>query len=179
MMDKTSPSNETMAELIDFPGGAEWRIVNDGVMGGRSDSTFQVEEGRGVFQGNLSPENGGGFASVRAAVKPQPELKMVAVAVRVLGDGNRYQFRIRTNEQGDGPAYRHEFSTTKGEWVEVRMPLADFELSFRGRPVPDAPPIAPSRIRQIGFLIANKQWGPFRLEVGSVRAVTNQAQNAP
>ena len=154
-------------------------VINDGVMGGRSESSFEIEEGRGVFQGNLSPENGGGFASVRAEVPPRSTLDMVAVAVRVLGDGKRYQLRIRTDEQWDGPAYRHEFPTVKGEWVDVEMPLADFELSFRGRPVPDAPPIDPRRIRRIGFLIANEQWGAFRLEVESIRAVTNEAPHTP
>jgi monofunctional biosynthetic peptidoglycan transglycosylase len=168
-----------MHRIVDFQADADWRIVNDGVMGGRSESTFGVEKGRGVFRGNLSPENGGGFASVRTEVRLPPELDVVAVAIRVFGDGKRYQVRIRTDERWDGPAYRHEVSTTKGQWVNVTLPLADFELSFRGRPVPNAPLIDPRRIRQIGLLIAGKQWGPFQLEVEWIRAVTKEAQSLP
>lgn len=42
-----------------------WRIVNDTVMGGRSQSRFYQQDGVGVFEGFLSLENYGGFASVR------------------------------------------------------------------------------------------------------------------
>ena len=44
----------------------DWIIVNDVVMGGRSSSTFKLnEEGLGTFEGNISLENNGGFSSLR------------------------------------------------------------------------------------------------------------------
>ena len=44
----------------------DWIIVNDVVMGGRSSSTFKLDEdGLGVFEGNISLENNGGFSSLR------------------------------------------------------------------------------------------------------------------
>ena len=44
----------------------DWIIVNDVVMGGRSSSTFKLDEdGEGVFEGNISLENNGGFSSLR------------------------------------------------------------------------------------------------------------------
>lgn len=43
-----------------------WYIVDDVVMGGRSSGTFTLnEDGHGVFAGNVSLENNGGFSSVR------------------------------------------------------------------------------------------------------------------
>jgi hypothetical protein len=52
---------------FDQPGEAkQWRIVNDDVMGGMSQSSFaQTPEGRAIFKGEVSLENYGGFASVR------------------------------------------------------------------------------------------------------------------
>ena len=44
----------------------DWRIVNDGVMGGISKSTIVLNEtGNGEFSGHVSLANNGGFASVQ------------------------------------------------------------------------------------------------------------------
>jgi hypothetical protein len=43
-----------------------WRIVDDVVMGGRSDGRFYIgDEGHAVFNGIVSLENNGGFSLVR------------------------------------------------------------------------------------------------------------------
>ena len=48
----------------------QWRIVNDGVMGGLSSSKAIVnDDNKIIFSGNVSLENNGGFASLRSAVK--------------------------------------------------------------------------------------------------------------
>ena len=55
--------------LFGFDGpeaGRGWQAVNDGVMGGRSDGRFRLDDaGQMEFFGTLSLENNGGFASVR------------------------------------------------------------------------------------------------------------------
>ena len=45
------------------------------------------------------------------------------------------------------------------------LPFDEFEPGFRGRLLPDQPKIDPTFIRQIGFMITDKQQGDFRLEV--------------
>ena len=48
----------------------EWRIINDVVMGGVSKSSMKLgSDGSAKFSGTLSPDNNGGFASVRAYVE--------------------------------------------------------------------------------------------------------------
>jgi monofunctional biosynthetic peptidoglycan transglycosylase len=42
--------------------------------------------------------------------------------------------------------------------------------TFRGFAVRDAGRLDPARVRQIGFLIADKQAGGFRLEIGEIGA---------
>lgn len=57
-----------MQRVIDFESlaGSDWYVVDDGVMGGRSSSSLRSgESGIAVFEGVLSLENNGGFASVR------------------------------------------------------------------------------------------------------------------
>ena len=44
----------------------DWKIIDDVVMGGRSTGSFFISEnGHGVFEGNVSLENNGGFSSIR------------------------------------------------------------------------------------------------------------------
>ena len=46
----------------------QWRTTNDGVMGGRSDGRFKINEDKNMeFFGTLSLANNGGFASVRSS----------------------------------------------------------------------------------------------------------------
>ena len=146
-----------------------WMIINDGVMGGKSESTFRTVPSGSSFSGTLSPENGGGFASIRTALKQAPPSGLAVVAIRVRGDGNRYQFRIRTNSRFDGPAYVQTFDTTPGAWQEITLPLSAFESSFRGRMVPGAAPLMSEDIKQWGFLIANEQYGGFQLEIDDIK----------
>ena len=59
---------DRMLFKFDKPEAAKpWQTVNDGVMGGRSDGRFKINEDKKMeFFGTLSLENNGGFASVRA-----------------------------------------------------------------------------------------------------------------
>ena len=65
-------SNSTIA-LLDFknPGDLiDWRIVNDGLMGGLSQGEIiMTEHHTAVFQGNLSLSNNGGFSSARTSTR--------------------------------------------------------------------------------------------------------------
>ena len=159
--------------ITDFkhPPFLRWTSVDDVVMGGVSDSLMQVsEDGTGVFAGHLSLENEGGFASVRAPLPENDYSGYDGIVLRVKGDGKRYSFRVRTDMVFDGVVYRQEFDTVAGEWMDVLSPFSDFKPSFRGRIASDAPPLDPSRIFQIGFLISEKQEGSFRLEVEIIAA---------
>ena len=50
----------------------KWRIVNDVVMGGISKSSITLnEDGTAKFSGTLSPDNNGGFASIRASMEQE------------------------------------------------------------------------------------------------------------
>ena len=161
--------------LIDFSDRAEpprWIAVNDGVMGGVSQGGLRADSGcTATFQGTVSLENSGGFASVRTGPRDFDLAGWSAIRVRVKGDGKRYRFRIRTDDAFDGIAYQQDFTTTAGEWTEHDFRFADFQPSFRGRPVPDAGPLRPDKIRQLGFLIADGQEGPFELRVQWIHAL--------
>ena len=148
---------------------APWQAVNDGVMGGISAGRMVESEAGLRFEGELSLENNGGFASVRRVVEADLS-ETGGVLLKLRGDGRTYQFRLRQNSRFDGIAWRAEFSTS-GEWETVGLNFGQFQPVFRGRQVPEAGPVVPSRIRQLGFMLADGQPGPFALEVHSIEFV--------
>lgn len=149
-----------------------WRVVNDGVMGGLSQSEI-IPSGNdtAVFQGTLSLENNGGFSSTRTIPGPLKMNGYDALVIRIKGDGRAYQFRLRTDDRFDGIAYRQKFTTVSNEWMTVRLPFDDFVPVFRGRELKNAEPLSADKIQQIGFLISDQKPGPFRLEIDWIKAL--------
>lgn len=148
-----------------------WQVINDVVMGGRSRSEFvAADDSTAVFQGFLSLDNYGGFASIRSAVSEYDLGGYAGLELRVRGDGRRYHVRLRTTDSFDDAAYKYEFDTEKDRWIDVRAPFEEFVATYRGRILRDYPPLDPSAVRQIGFLLGDKKEGPFRLEIDRVGA---------
>lgn len=155
---------------------SDWIVVNDGVMGGLSQSEFADSgDGYASFQGVMSLENNGGFASVRALVPTGLAESTRAVVLRVRGDGRTYQLRFRTDRNFDGISYKAEFQTVVGEWLTIELPISSFEPTFRGWTPRNAPPLAAEEIQQVGLMLADKQSGPFRLDVESISVIDSRA----
>ena len=161
---------------FDDPGTVgPWRIINDTVMGGRSDSRMDVtDDGTAVFSGTVSLENNGGFAHTRSMAGPYDLSAYQGLAVRVLGDGKRYEVTLKLDRSFDGVIYQTGFEAPDGAWTEVRLPFEDFVPTYHGERLTDRPPLDPAKIRTIGFIISDKQEGPFRLEVDWIRAYDGQ-----
>ena len=157
-----------MVMLVDFEEVAPepWFVVNDGVMGGRSTSTLRLSEpGVAVFEGILSLENNGGFASVRVGLSAAALAGATRIFLRVRGDGKRYQLRLRPGRRMDGVAFGRSFETTPGQWTIVELPIESFEPTFRGYRPRSVPPLDPANAGQIGLMLTDKQEGDFRLEI--------------
>ena len=159
--------------MVDFsaPTDSEWIIVNDGVMGGLSRSNFKLlDDSTAFFSGTVSLENYGGFASVRSNPYPFKLKDFVGIKIRIKGDGKRYSFRIRTDSDFDGIAYKSDFLTEKDQWTEIKLPFSSFLPTFRGRILKNVPPLQQEKIRQIGFMISEKQEGSFSLYIDWIKA---------
>jgi len=101
--------------LFDFTKDAElsdWYILDDVVMGGRSDGHLTLtKEGMGLFSGHVSTENNGGFSSVRYKNKQLNISGYTVCKLRLRGDGKRYQFRVKS-ESSDRFSYITYFETS-------------------------------------------------------------------
>ena len=94
--------------------------------------------------------------------------KYQGIFLKIRGDGNKYQLRLRQTSRVDGAAFYQHFKTEIGKWIEIYLPFNGFKASYRGRLLPDYPKLDTSRIAQIGLMISDKQKGSFRLEVNKM-----------
>lgn len=152
--------------LYDFQPGDSlegWVVINDGVMGGRSQGSLELNsEGHGVFSGEISLENYGGFSSIRYRGKGTIAAGYTSVVLRVRGDGKRYQARIKAG-QADYYSYI-QFFDTQSDWQTIEIPLNSFYPSFRGRNL-DLPNFKEDSLEEIGILFGNKKSESFKLEI--------------
>ena len=142
-------------------------------MGGVSVSRMHFDSASyAVFEGHVSLENNGGFASVRAPGLHLGCADTIAYILTVCGDGSTYKLNLRTDAGIDGVTYQAAFTPESGRWTKIALPLADFEPRFRGRLVPDAAALRPETVCQVGLLISDKQTGAFRLMIKAIEAVS-------
>ena len=147
----------------------KWNIINDVVMGRVSKASFTISEGGyASFEGNLSPDNNGGFASVRTELDGNDFENFDGVIVRAKGDGNIYSLRFRTNLNWDGMSYQAKFKTEEN-WKEFKIPFDDFTATYRGRTYDNQPKLESANIRQAGILIADYQFGKFNMQIDWIK----------
>jgi hypothetical protein len=166
------PTNLPFAPIFDFrdPRSVEsWSAIDDRVMGGISQSRLRHDpQGRAVFEGLVSLERNGGFASVRSSPGSRGRAGAEACLIDVRGPAKTFKLSLLTDDGFDSLNHQASFEPDPAGWQLVRLPLGTFRASFRGREVQGAPTLDPARIRQVGILIA-RQPGPFTLEIRSIQ----------
>lgn len=138
-----------------------WKVIDDVVMGGRSNGKFKMDsDGNGVFFGDVSLDNNGGFSSVRYQFEKINTTKDSKVLIRLKGDGKEYQFRVKSN-RNTSYSYVTIFKTT-GDWENIVINLNDLYPSFRGQTL-NIPNFTGNSIEEMVFLIGNKKNESFNL----------------
>ena len=161
------PSDEMI--IFDFNTNTDpnaWTVQDDVVMGGVSSGSFFINEaGNGVFFGNVSLENNGGFSSIQHDIELVNVADYSSAMIRLKGDGKRYQLRVKSS-RSERYAYTYSFKTT-GEWQTVEIPLKEMAPQFRGRKL-DLPNYPGRAMEHVRFLIANGAQESFQLETDKI-----------
>jgi hypothetical protein len=147
----------------------DWQIINDGVMGGLSRSTFSLDDKGLHFRGSLSTANAGGFASIRGGLAT-PLAPCDGIQLSLTGDGRRYQLRLRETDASGDIAWRACFDTGSAR-ATITLATRDFEPVFRGRRIDVLPGLADREINYIGFMLASRHEGAFALSIHSIETV--------
>lgn len=158
--------SKVLFDFADPKAANAWHAIDDRVMGGNSRSTLRSDPaGHAVFTGEVSLVRNGGFASVRSSPGDRGHADAQVCVIEVRGDPWQFKLSLVTDESFDSLDYQTTFTPAAGLWQALRLDLADFRASFRGRDVPGAPVLAPARVRQVGVMIPARQAGPFALDI--------------
>jgi monofunctional biosynthetic peptidoglycan transglycosylase len=172
----SAPAPEAPRMVLDFKMAsavAGWLGIDDSVIGGKSQGAMKAGvSGAAVFEGNIS-QHRGGFVTVRCPNGAFDLSGFAGLEVRLRGDGKNYQVLVKTEAVDNGFEYLFYFMTRDGAWQTVRLAFGEFKANFRGINLSGLAKLDPAKIVSMGFLIANYQEGPFRLEVESIKAYKN------
>lgn len=157
------------SEKIDFgkkKEGENWRVVNDGVMGGLSESSISFEKNSLLFKGNVSLKNNGGFASMRAPFGEYNLSKYTTMTMRFRGTARKFAVTMQTDEPFYLPNYKYFFTPNPDEWQIIKMTLTDFKTHQMGRATGGTISVEElSNIIRYGIILYDKKSGDFELEI--------------
>lgn len=151
-------------------GDYDWRVIVDGVMGGRSQGELTVTDHNLIFSGTISLENNGGFASLKSPFGKYDLAGCNTVSVRFRSSGQRFYFTLENHRRFYMPNYKHLLAEIPtGEWQTVEIPLNTFAEYRMGDPTGSGVSRQIlSNIIRLGFINADKQAGEFKLEIDQI-----------
>lgn len=161
----TTTEASPCVRVTDFDEG-EWFIVNDGVMGGRSDARGGVADSVLAWEGTIVTQ-GGGFSSIRGPV--DGELAgATELVLRIRTDGRAYEL-LADDAGSTRVTHYNPIDAAGGDWEEVVVPLTGMESRIFGSLV-DADAFQPDRANQIGVILADGLDGDFAFEIDWIDA---------
>ena len=174
---------------------ADWNIINDGVMGGRSQGRLRaVDAHHSAFEGVVSLANNGGFTSMVTRTQPLDLSEYAGIRIHArpctpafadrideasYKQAKTYMLRLKiATQRGISRfSYEHRFEAPARDDAgqepgvfDIPLEAAAFTPVFRGRQLRNVPALdtAAMRIAEVGFMIRDGQEGSFCLELGPV-----------
>ncbi|TYZ61396.1 hypothetical protein PybrP1_002643 [[Pythium] brassicae (nom. inval.)] len=134
-----------------------------------------------VFRGRLSmacqPTEAGivrsGYCAVRASLPAGLLLHgYEGITMRIMTDGREYRMNAQMDSWNPLNLYMGFIRTPANEWVDIELPFSNFMLTSKGYyKFNDRTALDPSKLRSIGFAIADQKEGDFELRVQWIKAV--------
>jgi hypothetical protein len=156
------------------PTNPTWEGLHDQVMGGRSKGSAEPQAGDSVepdhvlFAGQISRDNGGGFASFRLRLSAPAVIGASRTVVLILrGDGGPFKLCLHRQNDWDGVQWQTDLATS-GNWATQQLPLSAFVPRRRGREVRERPLSPEDVLFQIGLMTTRPDPGPFWLAVARI-----------
>jgi hypothetical protein len=170
-----TPDPQACRRLTDFDADdtGQWFIVNDGVMGGRSDGGGFIADSRLRFEGTVVTD-GGGFTSARLGLDGDELVDTARLEMRVRPDGRTYGITLDDAAASGGLFVSHRADLDIGPvdsdgWAMATVEYDRTVPSVFGQLV-DAPPFDPAAARELGIIIADGIDGDFALDIDWIDA---------
>lgn len=174
--DDFSPAKKADTFLFNNSVTTNWRIVNDDVMGGQSISQLKrnPQDETWIFEGNLSLENNGGFASIRSPQKEYDFRDYKGIEIKVRGDGKNYGISLSEDYYFTGFYYHYSFATRPNNWMIYQLNFDQFKPQYFGKPFEYSRTVDLDDIKEISLIIGDKQRGNFQLEIAWIKLIPRQ-----
>ena len=168
-VEDNQPNARMMFDFSNLNDSSSWFTLLDGVMGGKSTGNLEKTENTIVFTGTTSLRNNGGFSSMQSSIHPTAMDGMNAIQVKLKGDGREWIVASRKFTTPTADDYWYKFETT-GDWQEISIPVKKMKRRVYGFPMLGS--ITPEQMKGLSFYIYDKNAGDFRLEIKSIKAIS-------
>ncbi len=148
-----------------------WRVINDGVMGGFSTGEISTKENIILYRGNISLANNGGFSSLKSPFQEIDLSDKNIVEIKMKGSGINMAFTIELHKQFYKPYFKHDIKlTSTNTWETVRINLENFKEYIIGKPTyKKITKEELSNAIRIGFISNEKKESPFNYEIEYIK----------
>ncbi|KAL7469946.1 hypothetical protein ACHAXS_010183, partial [Conticribra weissflogii] len=144
----------------------KWHRLDDGVMGGRSETLHSVEasseSGSPIlhFSGQINTD-GGGFCSIRAPITGGMPSGTRALRIKYIGDGKTYKLLLSDGSKSTfgpsrrSPSWQADIPTSKTGVEETSEIMLDsFTPSIIGGPITSDSKLDPAQVQEMGFMLS-------------------------
>lgn len=153
-----------------------WSPLTDQVRGGKSTAFMRLlPDATAEFSGELTLIDNAGFASYRAIQRSGANWNFSDASnlvVEFAGDGRTYKILLKDTAASTAAAdysWECELPTnSNGQMQTVKLPFTCFAPIYRGRFLPNVPPLDLSQITQIGIQLNDKIPGPYVVRLKSI-----------
>jgi len=166
------PQYSEEAFVINFGNEGEdgWYSVNDTVMGGVSSGNLTFGSGTMLFEGAVSTDSNGGFASVRSPTERYDLSMHDRVLIRLKSEGQPFSLIFAHNTYWWQDQFKVDIQVPDDGWHTLEIPYSAFQIfrTIGGYPTPTGIEMTPEDSREILHLeLMSKLFedGSFRLEV--------------
>eukprot|EP00585_Thalassiosira_rotula_P003160 CAMPEP_0196133550 /NCGR_PEP_ID=MMETSP0910-20130528/2733_1 /TAXON_ID=49265 /ORGANISM="Thalassiosira rotula, Strain GSO102" /LENGTH=210 /DNA_ID=CAMNT_0041393291 /DNA_START=111 /DNA_END=743 /DNA_ORIENTATION=+ len=174
-----------------------WHRLDDGVMGGQSETTLHHSSSSSDntnelhFTGQINTE-GGGFCSIRSPIEGGLPPNTAAIRICYIGDGKTYKVLFSDGNKSTfgpsrrSPSWQSDLPTKNGVEDTAIIRLGNLIPSLQGGPIETDAKIDPAGVKDMGFMLSLKlssgesnpveTYGsgifPFSLRIRSIETLT-------
>lgn len=118
--------------------GLNWFRLDDGVMGGQSETVHSNDSGGLHFKGTINTD-GGGFCSIRARLPQCFQPGITGFKLKFIGDGKTYKLTLSDGNASTGgpfsrtPSWQVDLPTQAGTEQTAVLHLCEMKPAFGGR----------------------------------------------
>jgi NADH dehydrogenase [ubiquinone] 1 alpha subcomplex assembly factor 1 len=149
-----------------------WRVVNDDVMGGVSNSKVEEKENSILFSGTTSLDNNGGFASIRTTF-PKGDLKdckTMTIRFKSPNTNRSFGLSLKDSQKYYIPYYKFMFQPKSDDWQQLKINLKDFGYYKISEKIGSEMPLNFLKdVFNIALILSDGKEGNFQIEIDYIK----------